>query len=273
MNRKTGVILRTSLTVIQILFLIPILWFIYHMVMPRLYTSKKAEVIPLHLSSGDFETQYYPADHPKGVMIVATGDGGWSGQWEEPVALHAVAAGYAVGGWDCRKFANTRTFDQAKLVEAFKAAADAVRGKAGLPSDTPVWYAGWSTGAEWAINAAAGPAREKHLVGILAVSPGDRSRYGLKKEDLLGLKPQGPDTYALADLAPKLHGLRIVQFSGEFDPLDDVGWIRSMDAATPHKVVKIPRATHDMNGAGARFLSEFDMAIQWMLDTPVTGGK
>ncbi len=260
---------RRIFTVIQILFLIPIGWFLYHTFMPRHYIPESAEVLPLALSSGKFETLYYAADHPKGILIVATGDGGWSGQWEEPVARHAVAAGFAVGGWDCRKFCTTRTFDHVKLVEAFDAAVDAVRKRAGLPDDTPVWYSGWSTGAEWALNAAASPDRPKHLAGVLAVAPGDRSRYGLTKSDLLGMKPEGPDTYALADLSPGLHGLPVVQFSGALDVLDDTDWIHTLHAEVPHKLVTIPAASHDMNGASARFLSEFDMALQWSLDRRV----
>ncbi len=273
MNPKTLTLLRRTFTGVQILLLIPILWFLYHLFMPRLHTDSKAEMIPLELSSGKFETRYYAADHPKGILIVATGDGGWSKQWEEPVALHAAAAGFAVGGWDCRKFCDTRKFDHPKLVEAFNAAVTAVRNRAALPADTPVWFTGWSTGAEWAINAAASPDREKHLVGILAVSPGDRSRYGLTASDLLGLQPQGPDTYALADLAPALHGIRIVQFAGELDVLDNTDWIKSLHAETPHKLVEIAQATHDMNQAAPRFLSEFDQAIQWMIDTPISSEK
>ena len=273
MKFKTGTILRRVFTIIQILLLIPIGWFLYHFLMPRNYISVMAELIPLELSSGKFQVLYFAPDRPKGILIVASGDGGWSDQWEEPVALHAANSGYAVGGWDCRKFANNRNFDHAKLVEGFNAAVDAVRKHADLPSDTPVWFSGWSTGAEWAINAAAGQDREKNLVGILAVSPGDRSRYGISKSDLLGLKVEGPDTYALADLAPQLHGLCIVQFAGELDVLDDTDWIKAIHDETPHKLVTIRKTTHDMNHADTRFLSEFDMAIQWTLEHRISVGK
>jgi dienelactone hydrolase len=262
-------ILRRVLLVTQIILLLPIAWFLYHLLMPRHFISKTAEKLPLTLSSGPFETLYYAADHPKGILIVATGDGGWSNQWEEPVALHAAAAGYAVGGWDCRKFADTRRFDQAQLLESFNAAVAAVRQRAALPSACPVWFTGWSTGAEWALAAAASPDREPHLLGILPVSPGDRSRYGISPSDLLGAQPTGPDTYALKDLAPQLHGLRIVQFAGEIDVLDDTEWLKSLHAATPHKLIEIPGATHDMDGAGDRFMAEFDMAIQWISDTAI----
>lgn len=268
MTVSKKVILRRTLLVIQFVLLAPIVWFLWHLIMPRNYSSKTAEVLPLQLSSGPFETAYYAAKHPKGILIVATGDGGWSRQWEEPVALHAAVAGFAVGGWDCRKFADTRSFGQAKLVEAFNAAVAAVRKRAGLAEDCQVWFTGWSTGAEWAVAVAASPDRDKHLVGILAAAPGDRSRYGISKADLLGAKPQGPDSFALAELATAIHGIRIAQFVGELDPLDDIQWLKSLPKGTPYKLVEIPGAPHDMDGAGDRFLSEFDMAIQWMLDTP-----
>ena len=268
MTLAKKVIFRRALLVIQLLLLVPIGWFLYHLFMPRNYTSATAEVLPLQLSSGPFETHYYAAKYPKGILIVATGDGGWSGQWEEPVALHAAAVGFAVGGWDCRKFADTRSFDQAKLVEAFNAAVAAVRTRAGLVADCPVWFTGWSTGAEWSVAAAASPDHDKHLVGILAAAPGDRSRYGISRSDLLGMEPKGPGSYALAELAPALHGICIAQFAGELDPLDDTQWLTSLPRGTPRKLVPIPGAPHDMDRAGDRFLSEFDMAIQWMLDTP-----
>lgn len=268
MTPKFRTIVRRTLLVVQLLLLLPIGWFLWHLMMPRGFSSKTAEKLPLTLAGGPFDVLYYEAKNPKGILIVATGDGGWSNQWEEPVALHAAAAGYAVGGWDCRKFADTRKFGRAELVEAFNAAVAAVRRKGNLPADCPVWYTGWSTGAEWGIAASASPDREKHLVGILAAAPGDRSRYGLTKSDLLGMEPTGPDTYALADLAPELRGIRIVQFAAGLDPLDDTTWLQALQPQTPHKLVTIPGVPHDMGGAGRRFLSELDMAIQWMLDNP-----
>lgn len=270
MTSSLRTILRRSLLVIQILLLIPIGWFMFHVFMPRVFMgSKAAEILPLALTTGPFQTSYYAANHPRGVLIVATGDGGWSKQWEEPVALHAAAVGYAVGGWDCRKFADSRKFNQAQLAEAFHAAVEAVRTRAKLAADCPVWYTGWSTGAEWAVAAAASPARAHNLIGILAVAPGDRSRYGISRSDLLGLTATGSDSFALKDLAPALRGIHVAQFAAALDPLDDTGWLDALGPQTPHKLVQIPGVPHDMGRAGERFLTEFDMAIQWMLDTPV----
>jgi hypothetical protein len=274
MTPATRTVIRRVLLGTQIVLLLPIGWFLYHLMMPRGFHSTTAEILPLQLSSGPFQTSYYEAKSPRGVLIVATGDGGWSNQWEEPLALNAAAAGYAVGGWDCRRFADSRKFDQARLVESFNAAVDAVRKRAGLPADCPVWYTGWSTGAEWSIAAAASPNREKHLVGILAAAPGDRSRYGITSSDLLGLTPEGEGAYALADFASALQGVRIVQFSAGLDPLDDVKWLDALGPRTPHKLVRIPDVPHDMGCAGERFQAEFHMAIQWMEDhPPVDAGR
>ena len=51
--------------------------------------------------------------------------------------------------------------------------------------------------------------------------------------------------------------------------MDNSTWQDALGSGTPHKLNKIPGVPHDMGKAGPRFLSEFDMAIQWMLDTPV----
>ena len=273
-------LLRRLLLVVQILLLIPIGWFIYHLTAPRELSNKGIELLPLQLSTGPFQTSYYEAKFPKGIVIIASGDGGWgrywapatkewTGQWEEPLAQHAAAAGYAVGGWDCRKFADTRKFNQTQLAEGFNAAVAAVRQRAKLPADCPVWFTGWSTGAEWALAAAASPNREPHLVGVLPAAPGDRSRYGITASDLLGQDPSGPGSFALTELAAGLRGVRIVQFAAGLDPLDDATWLKALDAGAPHKVVSIPGVPHDMGKCGTRFLAEFDMAIQWTLDTPV----
>jgi len=280
MTFKPRIIFLRLLLVIQILLLVPIAWFIYHLVAPREFSNKGIEVLPLQLSTGPFQTSYYDAKFPKGVLIIASGDGGWgrywvastkewTGQWEEPLAQHAAAAGFAVGGWDCRKFADTRKFNQSQLAEGFNAAVAAVRKRANLPADCPVWFTGWSTGAEWSLAAAASPNREKHLCGVLPAAPGDRSRYGISASDLLGEDPTGPDTFALTELAAGLRGIRIAQFAAGLDPLDDATWLKSLGPGTPHKLIKVPGVPHDMGKAGIRFQSEFDMALQWTLDTPV----
>jgi pimeloyl-ACP methyl ester carboxylesterase len=269
MKAKARKIIRITLLVLALIIVSLLVKFVLHLLLPRNFAGNGVP-IPLHLSTGEFQTLYYcGSDDPKGIVIIGTGDGGWSNQFEEPLAKHLAAAGYAVGGWDCRKFADTRTFNQTQLTEAFNSAVDAVREHADLEDDTPVWYTGWSTGAEWALAAAADPEREEHLVAVLPAAPGTRSRYGITRSDLLGLDPQGPGSFALSDLAPGLAGVKVVQFAAGLDPMDDVDWIKKLGPQSPHKVVEIPGVLHDMGRSGDKFLTEFDKALQWSLDSPL----
>src|SRR5687767_434423 len=117
---------RRVLWFVLIVLVAALVKFILHLVLPRNFHASGVE-LPLDLSSGKFQVLYYcKTDEPKGIVILGTGDGGWS-YWEENTAQSLISKGYAVGGWDCRKFADTRAYDQAKLAEGFHAAVEAVR--------------------------------------------------------------------------------------------------------------------------------------------------
>ncbi len=228
--------------------LLTVVKFVLHLLLPRNFAGSGVK-LPLPLNGGPFNVLYYCGEQaPRGVVIVGSGDGGWS-YWEENVAKHLAERGYAVGGWDCRKFADTRAYGHDELVRGFSAAVDAVEGRAGV-SNVPIWYGGWSTGAEQSVAAASSPDRPSRLVGLLLAAPGAHGRYGITTSDLLGVEPSGPGSFALADLAPGLHDLRVVQFAAGLDPLDDVDWIQSV--AAPHRVIDLPRTLHDMGGARRR---------------------
>ncbi len=255
--------LRHILIVIGVVILALLVKFIMHLVLPRNFRGS-GEILPIELPHGHYQTLYYnETDNPRGIVILGTGDGGWS-YWEEKVARHLVAKGYAVGGWDCRGFADSRKYDQAELAAGFSAAVAAVRERADLDDEDPVWYGGWSTGAEQSIAAAAFPERPPGLVGLLLAAPGEHGRFGITESDLLGMEPSGPGAFALADFAPKLSGLRIAQFAAGLDPLDDVTWLKHL-GKIPHLVLKLPNCLHDMGGAGDEFLKKLDEALKWTL--------
>jgi hypothetical protein len=236
--------------------------FILHLVLPH-HDPGSGQPLPLALQSGTFETLYYNGSHkPKGIVILGTGDGGWS-YWEEKVAKHLVSKGYAVGGWDCRKFADTRSYDAAELAAGFRAAVKAVQDRSGV-STVPIWYAGWSTGAEQAVAAAAYPGRPLGMVGLLLAAPNRTGRYGIEESDLLGIEPEGEGTFPLAELAPRLTGLKVAQFVAGLDPLDDTTWLAAL-RSIPHRTYEFPTALHDMGGAGDEFLEKLDQAMAWTL--------
>lgn len=255
--------LRRTMGVLGVIILALLVKFIMHLVLPRNFKAT-GEVLPITLPHGTFQTLYYnSSDAPLGIVIVGTGDGGWS-YWEENVAQYLMAKGYAVGSWDCRKFADSRRYDQTELAAGFRAAVEAVEEKANV-DDVPVWYSGWSTGAEQSVAAAATPDRPDHLVGLILAAPGAHGRFGITESDLLGLEPSGPGAFALADMGSKLKGLRIVQFAAGLDPLDDITWLKSL-GDIPHKIVNMPHSLHDMGNAGPEFQKKFLEAMQWTLE-------
>lgn len=236
--------------------------FLLHLLLPRKLVAS-GEMLPLTLAGGPFDVPFFCAeDPPKGIIILGTGDGGWS-YWEENVANHLLKNGFAIGGWDCRKFADSRTYDHAQLCAGFEAAVAAVRLRCDPAAKLPVWYGGWSTGADQSVAAATSDKRPANLVGLLLAAPGTRGRYGITSSDLLGITPKGPDTYALAEMATKLGGLHVSQFIAGIDPLDDE---ECMSGHTgPKLLLTLPGLMHDMGGAGPEFLKKVDEAIEWSL--------
>lgn len=235
--------------------------FIVHLVKPRNFDATGSEIV-LHLKGGDFKCPWFPPSKKstaKGIVVLGTGDGGWS-YWEDNTAQALAANGYAVIGWDCRDFADSRFYDHSDLVDGFHSAADSAQSQLGTPG-LPLWYGGWSTGAEQSVAAAGSPDRPKPLMGLLLAAPGERGRYGISTSDLLGVTPTGDDTFALADFASQLDGLHVAQFAAGLDPMDHTDWLTEL--RTPHKIFELPGCLHDMGGAGEEFQAKLREAIRW----------
>lgn len=262
-NSQKKRLLQRSLALLGLILLVLLIKFILHLVLPRNYRGT-GEILPIALPHGKYQTLFYnQAARPKGIVILGTGDGGWS-YWEENVARHLMANDYAVGGWDCRAFADSRSYDQAELAAGFRASVEAVKTRARIHADIPIWYGGWSTGAEQSVAAAAASNRPTRLVGLLLAAPGEHGRYGITESDLLGVEPSGPGSFALADLAKDLKGLNIVQFAAGLDPLDSTVWLAHLDPSQV-QVIKLPNCLHDMGGAGPEFLQKLDAAMHWTI--------
>lgn len=229
----------------------------------------KAEVLHLDSLPDDFPIFYFEpqGDVPKAVILIGSGDGGWS-YWEEKVCVHLASRGCAVVGWDTRQFAK-HPYDQAILAKGFAAATAKAKEEladkhAGLEvAKLPVIYGGWSTGAEQSLPAAVSEFRDPALAGLLLVAPGGRGRYGLTDSDILGIPPSGPDTWALTDFADRLKPVRILQIHAGLDPLDDIKWIEQHKG--DHKLIVQHRTLHDFHNAGVDFMKTLDEALAWLV--------
>lgn len=235
---------------------------VLQMVLPH-NVMASGELIALPLEGGVQSIAYFcQTREPKGIVILGSGDGGWS-YWEENTAKHLAAEGYAVGGWDCRKFADSRTYGHDQLCAGFKAAVAFIRLRGHVAPNAPVWYGGWSTGAEQSVAAATATDRPEHLAGLLLAAPGSRGRYGLTAADLLGQVPTGQGSFSLTELSGQLRGIPVAQFAAGLDPLDDTEWMKVYTG--PKRLFHLPGLFHDMGNAGPQFQSKLDEAIAWTL--------
>jgi hypothetical protein len=251
--------LRRTAGILAALLIAAAVKYVVHMLVPRNFTGT-GEPLPIEMPGSAFEVLYFNGhEAPRGIVILGSGSGGWS-SWEEKVTMHLVAKGFAVGGWDCRKFADTRKYGRAELAAGMAAALEAVQERAGV-GEVPAWYGGWSTGAEQSV-AAVTSERPDGLVGLLLVAPAARGRFGLTQSDLLGIEATGPGSFGLADFIPDLKGLRVAQFAAGLDPLDSTTWFAHPDASE-YQIFHLPHQLHDMGGAGSEFLKKLDEAMEW----------
>lgn len=226
---------------------------------------KGAPAVPnavLPTPRGNFSLQLFaPQGEAKGLVLFGSGDGGWS-YFEDKVVRALADNGYAVVGWDCRNYADLGAYDQRRVAADARAALE--KGRAFFRcGDRPVILGGWSTGAEQMVAVAASADRPPGVRGLLLLSPGERGRYGITVTDLLGVTPRGPDTFALADMGKSLVGLKLVQFHGEDDDLDQTAWLGGL--AVPCKLEVYPKAGHNFDGAAPAFLERLSRAAEWLI--------
>ena len=234
---------------------------------------------PITLTRAPFEIAWYqPAQLPvRGLLVLGSGNGGWS-YWETRLARHLAGRGWAVAGIDFALYAAT-DFNQEILAADFARLVNELKRRSGEPASAPdnakplpVIYGGWSMGAEQALPAAAVlSARPAGLRGLLLVAPAARGRYGLRTPDKLGITPTGEGSFALADFAPQLKGLRLAQLHAGLDPLDSIDWFKGLQLEL--RLWKFPRAFHDFNNASDEFLALTDKTIDWLLATPTRKDK
>jgi pimeloyl-ACP methyl ester carboxylesterase len=191
---------------------------------------------------------YQPEDSPRAIMVLGSGDGGWS-PWEDVVAGWLRDAGVCVAGFDFREYA-AKDYDCKTLCKDMATVAAHVAGRIGGES-LPVIYGGWSMGASQAVAAASGTNRPAKLAGLLLMSADHRGRYGLRESDELGITPEGAGTFALSDFNKDMCGLRVAQFRGTADFMASTAWIQTLKS--PHALYLVPGANHGFDGPDDSF--------------------
>jgi type IV secretory pathway VirJ component len=238
--------------------------------------------VTLQLTRGDFSVRVYePVVPVKSIIVFGSGDGGWK-DWEEHACRALSLAGHRVIGWDCRRYAD-KPYDVAILGTDLRRMSLAGlknsmgHGPPAKGDPLPVLYGGYSTGAEQAVAAAvwsagnsAPPAANYSIApaGLLLVAPGERGRYGITTSDLMGIKPHGPGSFSLGDLAGQLPDLPVAQIHGTLDPLDSTDWLASLRG--PVHLVTIAGTGHFFGDADAELQRGLVESASWILSCLTT---
>lgn len=217
----------------------------------------------INLSRGPFPLYTYPLkSHLKGVVLLASGDGGWK-PWENRLASTWAEESYAVVGWDCLAYAKN-PYSATNLQQDLEMTLKWAVRRESVLQKLPIILAGYSTGAEQETAAMASAGLKSKVVGMLLIAPGKRGRYDIRLSDLMGLTPKGSNTFALADFASALSGIRLAQIHGEHDPLDSTS-LYDAYSGTKRKWIYLG-GWHRFGGVDAVFQKMTLEALSWILN-------
>jgi len=130
-----------------------------------------------------------------------------------------------------------------------------------VATDAPVYFGGYGMGAAQAVAAASLLPQPARLAGLIVVAPPSRGRYGLVFTDSF-FPPRGQATFSLADLAPNLGNLRVLQLRSEHGWFESSGWLSILPG--PHLQVVYPQSWREFRHANATFLKALDKGLQWL---------
>ncbi len=235
-----------------------------------------ATCFPAHLAltRGDFSFFHFffkptaTQTVPKALVIFGSGASGWGG-FEDRVGDKLQATGYEVIGINCEIYGHS-DYTVETLQADFQKLAQAYLAPYG-PQAPPVVLGGWSSGAEQAVAAAAGPHPPVGLAGLLLIAPGSEGGLGRYATSYVLLTAPADKVFHLADLAPHLSHLRIAQWHAQYDLLDSTKWLSSLKAE--HREYDFPNAIHDFRTACDDFLTQMSASVDWILATPKSGPK
>jgi Bacterial virulence protein (VirJ) len=220
--------------------------------------SLHGHTITLHLS--------LPPVHPAAPLILfATGDGGWSGSGTD-LFQQIAGWGYPTAGFDAGDYVNhlgdspvrpsVVAADYLRLIHAADAALN-------LPPPTRVVLAGDSRGADLIVVAAAQPAVQRRLAGVLAIALTAEEEY---------VHVPAPDGSALAmfdtyGALPAIGPVPVAVVQSTNDSYVPAAEARRKFGPDSHvrRLIPIPSSDHDFDGGTDELYARMHACFQWIV--------
>ena len=206
------------------------------------------------------------------AVIVSSGDGGWV-HLAPQVAETLAAQGFFVVGFNVKAYLESFTIDSHTL------------GVADVPGDYRVLveYAsrasparallvGVSEGAGLSVLAAADPAVQRHVAGVVGLGLPERNELGWRWKDSLIYVTHGvpnEPTFSASDLVGRLTPVPLAMIHStrdEFVPESDVATMMSR-ANEPKRLWTVNASDHRFSGSTAEFDRRLLESIEWVRQT------
>jgi len=200
--------------------------------------------------------EYAPAARPRGGFVFLSGDGGWR-SFDQANADSLRAAGYLVLGVNdltlCyREIAGDSLAAVISRVTAY------VRSK--LPAGAPLYLAGYSFGAELAVDALP---RGVGVDGLYLLGPGLRGVRKITLGGFLDREPRGPTSF---DVAERLNAERCTPVAFVTGASDQAGEGAQVFPQVRQPVAQflVPGAGHHYHGGDIRYTRVMREALAWL---------
>jgi fermentation-respiration switch protein FrsA (DUF1100 family) len=202
--------------------------------------------------------------------VVASGDGGWVHLGPE-VALLLQDRGFAVVGVDCKAYLSSFTSGSRTLTPGEVPGDFAVfleRARRGRTDR--VLLAGVSEGAGLAVLAAADPAVQPLLAGVLALGLPRRNELGWRFRDQVIYLTHGIPNEPLFDVSDYLQRLGPVPLAAihstndEFAPLAETKALIDAPGDGVRRLFVVHADNHRFSGDGGELARRLDEALDWL---------
>jgi hypothetical protein len=107
------------------------------------------------------------------------------------------------------------------------------------------------------------------LIGLLAIDPLSRGRYGLRESDQMDMLPTGSGTFSVDSFSKTMNSLRVVQWHAANDSIDSRSWLDSLTAQ--HKEFNFPNTGHDYGTDRDDFIHRLLESAGWILSPTPDG--
>ena len=224
-------------------------------------------------SRGEYSLHIYAPIHDRHLplLLLISGEGGWR-NFDQRLAGYFQKDGFWVGGVDCLKYFWKAQDDRRALASDMRAYARTLARAAGRAEDSRLILAGFSFGADLAPWVAGGGGWGNRIAGLIMLGPDDVGSLQFRVLEIMGFE-QHDHIFQVSEALASSRGIPVLFIHGGDDENSSAPHL-AVAAASPKKLLTIPKADHHFSGKEAELRRSLVEGVDWLLglDPPVSPG-